>query len=85
MKKTNKLFEQYFKLLNEQEPGEDPNAQAQPPAEPAVPQETAMPENQKYMIKILTHAFIFNPTLFSVNTQQTIKPRIKQDFAQIER
>ena len=39
MKKTNKLFEQYFRLLNEQKPGEDPNAQAstpeQPPAEPA--------------------------------------------------
>lgn len=82
MKKTNKLFEQYFRLLNEQEPGEDPNAPVpdQAPVEqpPAAPQEPTMPENQKYMIKILTHAFIFNPTLFSVNTQQTIADKIKQ-------
>jgi hypothetical protein len=83
MKKTNKLFEQYFKLLNEQEPGEDPNAaaMAEPPAaQPpvAAPQESGMPENQKYMIKILTHAFIFNPTLFSRETQQTIANDIQR-------
>lgn len=82
MKKTNKLFEQYFKLLNEQEPGEDPNAQTpapdQPPTEPAAVPESTMPENQKYMIKILTHAFIFNPTLFNANTQQTIADKIQR-------
>ena len=83
MKKTNKLFEQYFRLLNEQEPGEDPNAaaMAEPPAaQPpvAAPRESGMPENKKYMIKILTHAFIFNPTLFSVDMQQTFADKIKR-------
>lgn len=79
MKKTNKLFEQYFKLLNEQEPVEDPNAQAPAPEQPPTePQNVVMPENQKYMIKVLTHAFIFNPTLFDQATQQNIADKIQR-------
>lgn len=84
MNKTLNLFERYLSLFNEQTPMED---QAQPatqgneaPPEPAAPTEQpetespgeALDENEKYVIKILTNAFIFNPKLFDRNKQQYI-------------
>lgn len=85
--KTLKLFERYLKLFNEQEPGspedatgstaQPPTPQEQSPAE--VPEENVdIDENEKYVIKILTNAFIFNPLLFDKNKQNYIKNKIDQ-------
>jgi hypothetical protein len=80
MKKTDRLFERYFQLLNEQEP--DPAADPAATEQPAPPvEEPAIDENQKYMIKVLTHAFIFNPTLFS----KDIQIKISNDIARISK
>ena len=82
MKKTNKLFEKYFQLFSEQEPGA-PNApapEAAPPAPPAPPVEppaSKLDENEKYVIKILTNAFIFNPGLFDRNKQRYIFNKVE--------
>jgi hypothetical protein len=78
MKKTSSLFEKYLRLFNEQEPGEPPAnpdqgapSQEEAPA-PAPEPSTELDENEKYVIKILTNAFIFNPKLFDRNKQQYI-------------
>jgi len=78
MKKTDRLFERYFQVLNEQEPAVvmDPAATEQPA--PPVDDNT-LDENQKYMIKVLTHAFIFNPSLFGKDVQE----RISNDITRI--
>ena len=84
MKKTIKLFERYFKLLNEQEPGQDPSApapeQPEQDAPPAQPETEAdkVPSNEKYIIKLLTNAFIFNPKIFDKTKQNLIASKIKK-------
>jgi hypothetical protein len=73
MRKTDKLFKQYYRLFIEQTPEEQPvpGGEELPPMEPPdqqpepAPQSKPMDENEKYIIKILTNAFIFNPKLFS--------------------
>ena len=74
--KVNNLFKKYYKILNEQEPGDpapDATPMESPPAEMAPPEETAPAEpeikpidnNEKLVIKILTNAFIFDKTHFN--------------------
>jgi hypothetical protein len=85
MYKTNKLFAKYLKVLEEQAPEGDPAAGVEPatatasapPAEPQV-QVSNIDENEKYIIKILTNAFIFNPTLFNKQKQKYIFNKIDQ-------
>lgn len=82
MNKTLEIFNKYLKLFNEQEPGQQPPT-ADPGAEaPVAPPEASEPvsnldENEKYVIKILTNAFIFNPKLFDNNKQQYIFNKIE--------
>lgn len=80
MSKTIKLFDNYFKLFNEQEPGAPAPApqQEQQPASTPIEDEpsTELDENEKYVIKILTNAFIFNPKLFDRNKQRYIFNKI---------
>jgi len=81
MNKTLNLFEKYLSLFNEQTPAEG-QAQPAPQGNEAAPAPEAPPaveppgveldENEKYVIKILTNAFIFNPKLFDRNKQQYI-------------
>jgi len=61
MYKTNKIFAKYLKVLEEQVPDN------------VVP---GLGENEKYIIKILTNAFIFNPTVFSSSQQKYIASKI---------
>ncbi len=80
MNKTDNLFSKYLRLFNEQEPGappaEEPVAAATaPPAPPEAAK--SLDENEKYVIKILTNAFIFNPKLFDRNKQQYIFNKIE--------
>jgi hypothetical protein len=77
MYKTNKLFAKYLKVLEEQAPEGDPAAGVEPAtaaasAPPAEPQEQVgnIDENEKYIIKILTNAFIFNPNKFKEDRQK---------------
>jgi hypothetical protein len=77
MYKTNKLFAKYLKVLEEQAPEGDPAAGVEPAtaaasAPPAEPQEQVgnIDENEKYIIKILTNAFIFNPNKFKEDIQK---------------
>jgi hypothetical protein len=89
MNKVNTLFKKYYRILNEQEPG-TPEATAPVPPEaptpaapeaaPEAPMEPAikpLPENEKYIIKILTNAFIFNPSLFDSNKKKFIDNKIE--------
>lgn len=82
MNKTLKLFYKYFSILNEQDPGTQPDQQATQPA-PEQPQPQNEPvvseldENEKYVIKILTNAFIFNPKMFDRNKQRYIFNKIE--------
>lgn len=80
MKKTNKLFDKYLSLFLEQEPGEEaPTGEApgiEAPAEPEPLPGSEMSDNEKHVIKILTNAFIFNPTLFSPAEQKKIRSKI---------
>ena len=81
MKKTNNLFAKYLRLFTEQEPGvppaEEPAQDTPPPAPPAPEAADSLDENEKYVIKILTNAFIFNPKLFDRNKQQYIFNKIE--------
>jgi len=83
MNKTTNLFNKYLSLFNEQTPPAQQEDQApqsnEAPIEPATPALGPTPEpssdldeNEKYVIKILTNAFIFNPKLFDRNKQQYI-------------
>jgi hypothetical protein len=85
MSKTLQLISKYFSLLGEQAPEGDLAAGIEPatatasapPAEPQV-QVSNIDENEKYIIKILTNAFIFNPTLFNKQKQKYIFNKIDQ-------
>lgn len=61
MTKTNKIFQKYIKILEEQVPNTD---------------EPGLSANEKYIIKILTNAFIFNPAVFSGSQQKYIKNKV---------
>lgn len=84
MNKLNTLFKKYYRILNEQEPApEGISTETLPPE--AAPAEIASPEpkvaqlneNEKYVIKILTNAFIFNPSLFDSNKKRFIANKIE--------
>lgn len=81
MNKTNTLLERYLRLFNEQDQ-ETPQPQSDATQEPkmqSLPTSGAsMPANQKYMIKILTNAFIFNPALFDTQVQKNINDSIQR-------
>jgi hemerythrin len=85
MKKTNNLLSKYLRLYKEQVPGEevvnaDPQTQVAPAADPAPVEnspESNLSENEKYVIKILTNAFIFNPKVFDKDKQKYIYSRIE--------
>jgi hypothetical protein len=87
MNKTNKIFNKYFSLISEQpenpqQPQEDVSGTVTPPTEvptPPVEQEVPvkeMDENERYIIKILTNSFIFNPSLFDANKKKYIVNKI---------
>lgn len=87
MNKTNKLFEKYLGLYLEQEPGEAPLDEEDmgdvSPGETDTPQEPApgpkpMSENEKYIIQILTNAFVFNRKNFNPTMQGYINTKINQ-------
>jgi len=77
--KTNQLFKKYYKILNEQDPGpETPPVEAAPPEiSPTEPVAKTLDANEKYVIKVLTNAFIFNPTLFPKSKQNFIANKIE--------
>lgn len=81
--KTEKLFNHYFNILKEQVPGEaEPAAeggdqqQATPQEVPTAEESPSIDENEKYVIKILTNSFIFNPALFDKQKQKYIFNKI---------
>lgn len=88
MNKTNKIFNKYFSLISEQpenpqQPQEDISGAITPPggAPAALPAEQEAPveqmdENERYIIKILTNSFIFNPSLFDSNKKKYIVNKI---------
>ena len=85
--KTDQVFKEYYRILNEQEPAPAPEAApaAMSPPQEAIPAEPEqedtgvkeLNENEKYVIKILTNAFIFNPTLFDGNKRKYIANKIE--------
>lgn len=82
MSKTLKLISKYYKLLGEQTSAEqaptDPAAATSSVTAPVEPQDSGLDENEKYVIKILTNAFIFNPNLFDKSKQKYIYNKIDQ-------
>lgn len=84
--KTDQLFKKYYKILNEQEPATETQVPEEPPGnitppEATVPSEVGpipLDENEKYVIKILTNSFIFNPSLFDKNKQKFIFNKINE-------
>jgi hypothetical protein len=79
MSKTLQLISRYYKLLGEQAPEEQIDAGAPGQATPVQPkQPTTLDENEKYVIKILTNSFIFNPTLFDKEKQKYVFNKIDQ-------
>lgn len=84
MSKTLQLISKYFNLLGEQAPEGAPDSGATLGSNSAAPAPAAVPEqqdinideNEKHVIKILTNAFIFNPTLFGNQKQKYIYNKI---------
>jgi hypothetical protein len=82
MNKVNTLFKKYYRILNEQEPAPEAAPPEAAPAEmeqeptPTEPVQKPLDENEKYVIKILTNSFIFNPTLFSSSKKKFIANKI---------
>lgn len=88
--KTDQLFKEYYRILNEQEPAPAPEAapaamspvasppQEATPTEPAEPTTRPIDANERLVIKILTNAFIFNKTLFDENKRLYIDNKIKE-------
>jgi len=81
MNKVDTLFKKYYRILNEQEVDPmDPTAVSTEP-EPevqALPEPTVKPisSNEKFVIKILTNAFLFNPEKFSGSKREYINTEI---------
>lgn len=79
MKKTNIILNKYLRLYLEQGPEAPVDEQPQGDAastQPETPSNT-LPENEKYIIKLLTNAFIFNPKIFDKGKQKLIANKIK--------
>jgi hypothetical protein len=68
--KTISLINNYLKLLGEQDIEQLDNNQGQ--------FDSNIDENEKYVIKILTNAFIFNPKLFDLQKQKYISTKIDE-------
>ena len=75
MSKTLKIISKYYKLLGERAPEEQSNVVEPTESQPQI---IDLDENEKYVIKILTNAFIFNPELFDKSKQKYIHNRIDQ-------
>lgn len=77
--KTNNILDKYLKIYLEQGPEAPAEEQPQQDAAPVQPEtpSTELPENEKYIIKLLTNSFIFNPKIFDKNKQQIIANKIK--------
>ena len=81
MNKVDTLFKKYYRILNEQEVDPmDPTAVSTEP-EPevqALSEPTVKPisSNEKFVIKILTNAFLFNPEKFSGSKREYINTEI---------
>lgn len=84
--KTDQLLKKYYRILNEQEPATETQVPEESPANITPPEATVPPEavitpldeNEKYVIKILTNSFIFNPSLFDKNKQTFIFNKINE-------
>lgn len=87
--KTEHLFKYYRSLFLEQNPEgleEDPGAAPEENAAPMTPvggPTKPLQENEKYVIKILTNAFIFNPTMFDKNKQTYIARKTDEIYKMI--
>ena len=74
--KVNQLFKKYYRILNEQEPGDPAEITPPPEAAPAEPAIKPMDTNEKIVIKILTNAFIFDKTRFDENKRKYIDNKL---------
>jgi len=81
MNKVDTLFKKYYRILNEQEVdpmdptavSTEPEPEVQAPSEPTV---KPISSNEKFVIKILTNAFLFNPEKFSGSKREYINTEI---------
>jgi hypothetical protein len=85
MKKTNQIFNKLFKLLEQTPVPGNMGVDQQPastnfPAQPTNPKDEVS-ENKKYILKILTNAFIFNPKSFK---SESMRSRIAAKIKEIE-
>ena len=78
MSNTLKLISKCWKLLEEQVPEQVVKQSSVDQSTPLSSESTGLDENEKYIIKILTNAFIFNPTLFDKSKQKFIFNKIDQ-------
>lgn len=74
--KTIKLIEGFLRLYEQDEIGITPLGGPSTATEESGVK--PLSENEKYIIKILTNAFIFNPTLFDKNKQNFIDNKINE-------
>ena len=81
MNKVDTLFKKFYRILNEQEVdpmdptavSTEPEPEVQAPSEPTV---KPISSNEKFVIKILTNAFLFNPEKFSGSKREYINTEI---------
>ena len=71
--KTLNLINKYLRLLGEQDLDADSQINAN-----NLEANKGLDENEKYVIKILTNAFIFNPKLFDLQKQKYISTKIDE-------
>lgn len=71
--KTLNLINKYLRLLGEQDLDTDTQNNAN-----NLEVDKGLDENEKYVIKILTNAFIFNPKVFDLQKQKYISTRIDE-------
>lgn len=77
--KTLKLISKYYKLLGEQAPEEQVVSKTAAPTSTKPEQQTGnLSDNERYVIKILTNSFIFNPSLFDTVKQKYIFQKIDE-------
>lgn len=81
--KTQRLFNYFYSVFLEQTPEEnldnvDNAEQMETPPPSNVGPSKPIDENEKYVIKILTNAFIFNPKMFDKNKQVYIANKTDQ-------